>query len=174
MTKEKVQDKQKAGQTKAEANAKLEKVLWEAADALRKNLDAAEYKHIVLGLVFLKYISDTFEEKYRQIKAEGDNPEDKDEYTAENIFWVPIGARWSDIQKQARSIEIGGILNDAMDAIEKSNPELKNILHKDYSKSDVPSDTLGKLIDKFSDIELANGDTETTDTLGKVYEYFLG
>jgi type I restriction enzyme M protein len=119
-------------------NLELEKTLWQAADKLRNNMDAAEYKHVVLGLIFLKYISDAFDELYEQLKATeaetGADPEDKDEYTAERVFYVPPQARWKWLQGRAKLPTIGKDIDDAMDAIEKDNPTLKGVLPKDYAR----------------------------------------
>ena len=112
----------------------FEQKLWQAADKLRNNMDAAEYKHVVLGLIFLKYISDAFVEVYEEIKAENGDPEDIDEYKAKNVFWVPKKARWDNLQKNAKQSDIGTIIDDAMDAIEKENSSLKGVLPKDYAR----------------------------------------
>ncbi len=138
----------------------LEKQLWKAADKLRKNIDAAEYKHVVLGLIFLKYISDAFEELYAKLKAEealGADPEDKDEYKAENVFFVPQVARWSLLQSKAKQPSIGKYVDDAMDAIEKENPSLKGVLPKVYARQNIDPTSLGELIDLVGNIAL--GDT---------------
>ncbi|MDR0795580.1 MAG: type I restriction-modification system subunit M N-terminal domain-containing protein, partial [Tannerella sp.] len=127
----------------------LEKQLWKAADKLRKNIDAAEYKHVVLGLIFLKYISDAFEELYARLKAEeaaGADPEDKDEYRAENVFFVPQEARWSFLQSKATQPQIGKFVDEAMDAIEKENSSLKGVLPKVYARQNLDPTGLGGLI----------------------------
>ena len=137
----------------------IEKKLWEAADSLRKNIDAAEYKHIVLGLIFLKYISDSFEILHNKLKEgkgkyKGAKPEDRDEYKAENVFFVPPTARWSYLCSRAKLPEIGEDIDSAMDAIEKDNPSLKNVLPKVYAKGNLDPLNLGKLIDEFSNIDM--------------------
>ncbi len=173
--------------TDSTAHLGFEAKLWLTADKLRNNMDAAEYKHVVLGLIFLKYISDTFEEhRAKLIKGEGDyegaNPEDPDEYQAENVFWVPADARWSHLQAAARQPTIGKTLDDAMVAIERDNPRLKGVLPKDYARPGLDKQRLGELIDVIATIELtaagegANVDNRThrsVDLLGRVYEYFL-
>ncbi len=157
----------------------FEKILFRAADKLRKNMDAAEYKHIVLGLIFLKYISDSFEELYNKIKAgEGDftdaNPEDPDEYRAENVFFVPQVARWNYLHARAKQPIIGKDLDDAMEAIEKENPTLKGILPKVYARPNLDKTALGGLIDLVGNIALGTEAAKSKDLLGRVYEYFLG
>lgn len=157
----------------------LEKKLWAAADKLRKNMDAAEYKHIVLGLIFLKYISDAFGELYRKLKAgEGDylgaDPEDPDEYRAENVFFVPEKARWSYLESAAKLPEIGKYVDEAMVAIEKENPTLKGVLPKVYARANLDKRGLGGLIDLFSTAVLGSDEARSQDILGRVYEYFLG
>jgi len=161
----------------------FEAKLWLAADKLRNNMDAAEYKHVVLGLIFLKYISDTFEEHRAKLAAgEGDydgaNPEDQDEYKAENVFWVPADARWSHLQANAKQSTIGKIVDDAMVAIERDNSRLKGVLPKDYARPGLDKHRLGELIDLIATITLtAASEGEKThrsvDLLGRVYEYFL-
>ncbi|MDP2302552.1 MAG: class I SAM-dependent DNA methyltransferase [Ignavibacteria bacterium] len=156
----------------------IEKQLWKAADKLRKNIDAAEYKHIVLGLIFLKYISDAFETHYEKLKqGEGDlvgaDPEDRDEYKAENIFFVPPSARWSYLQKRAKLPEIGKDVDSAMDAIERDNASLKDVLPKVFARGNLDPASLGGLIDLISNISLKQGDGKG-DFLGKTFEYFLG
>ncbi len=165
------------------ANLGFEAKLWLAADKLRNNMDAAEYKHVVLGLIFLKYISDTFEEHRAKLLAgEGDyagaNPEDPDEYKAENVFWVPADARWSHLQANAKQPTIGKTVDDAMVAIERDNPRLKGVLPKDYARPGLDKHRLGELIDLIATISLtAASEGEKThrsvDLLGRVYEYFL-
>jgi type I restriction enzyme M protein len=157
----------------------FEKTLFKAADKLRKNMDAAEYKHIVLGLIFLKYISDSFEELYTKIKAggadfAGANPEDADEYRAENVFFVPQIARWSYLHSRAKLPSIGKDLDDAMEAIEKENPTLKGILPKVYARPNLDKASLGGLIDMVGNIALGTEAAKSKDLLGRVYEYFLG
>jgi len=157
----------------------IEKQLWKAADKLRKNIDAAEYKHIVLGLIFLKYISDSFEELYAKLKAgegeyAGADPEDRDEYRAENVFFVPPSARWSYLQGRAKLPEIGKDIDNAMDAIERDNASLKGVLPKAFAKENLDPTSLGQLIDLISNIALGDEVSRSQDLLGKVYEYFLG
>ena len=153
----------------------FESQLFKAADKLRKNIDAAEYKNVVLGLIFLKYISDSFEELYEKLEQdEYSDPEDRDEYLAENIFFVPEKARWKNIQAQAKLPEIGKILDDAMDAIEKENKELKNVLPKVFGKPNLDKTSLGELIDLISDTALKAENENSKDLFGRVYEYFLG
>ncbi len=157
----------------------FEKTLFKAADKLRKNMDAAEYKHIVLGLIFLKYISDSFKELYAKIKEgkgdfEGANPEDADEYRAENVFFVPQTARWQHLHTKSKLPTIGKDVDDAMEAIEKENPTLKGILPKVYAKSNLDKTSLGGLIDKIGNIALGDEVSKSKDILGRVYEYFLG
>ncbi|HRS34414.1 MAG TPA: type I restriction-modification system subunit M N-terminal domain-containing protein, partial [Bacteroidales bacterium] len=134
---------------------KLETTLWKAADKLRKNIDAAEYKHVVLGLIFLKYISDAFEELYARLKTEeelGADPEDRDEYKAENVFFVPQRARWSFLLSKAKQPDIGKYVDEAMDAIEKENPSLKGVLPKVYARQNLDPTSLGELIDLIGNI----------------------
>jgi len=157
----------------------LEKQLWKAADKLRKNIDAAEYKHIVMGLIFLKYISDAFEGLYHKLqKGEGDyagaDPEDRDEYKAENVFFVPEIARWSYVQARAKQPEIGKDADFAMDAIEKENPSLKGVLPKVYARGNLDPTSLGGLIDLVGNIALGDAKARSADILGHVFEYFLG
>jgi type I restriction enzyme M protein len=154
----------------------FERQLWAAADALRNNMDAAEYKHIVLGLIFLKYISDAFEAKHAALEAqrvEGADPEDPDEYRAENIFWVPKEARWSQLKASAPQPTIGTLVDDAMSAIERDNPTLKGVLPKDYARPGLDKQRLGQLINLVSDIGLGSPADRAKDVLGRVYEYFL-
>jgi type I restriction enzyme M protein len=135
----------------------FEAKLWAAADALRNNMDAAEYKHVVLGLIFLKYISDAFEAKHTELDAQrsdGADPEDPDEYRAENIFWVPPEARWSHLKASAPQSTIGQTVDDAMEAIERDNPSLKAVLPKDYGRPGLDKQRLGQLINLVSDIGL--------------------
>ncbi|WP_372772360.1 type I restriction-modification system subunit M [Mangrovibacterium sp.] len=157
-------------------NQELEKTLWATADKLRNNMDAAEYKHIVLGLIFLKYISDSFEELYDKLKAdEYSDPEDKDEYLAENVFYVPPSARWNYLQHQrAKLPSIGKDIDDAMDAIEKDNPSLKGVLPKDYARPALDKKRLGELVDLIGNVGFKEKGHSSKDLLGRVYEYFLG
>ena len=157
----------------------IEKQLWKAADKLRKNIDAAEYKHIVLGLIFLRYISDAFEELYCKLKkGEGEyagaDPEDRDEYKAENVFFVPPSARWSYLQSRAKLPEIGKDVDTAMDTIERDNPSLRNVLPKVFARQNLDPTNLGGLIDLVSNIALGDAKERSADVLGHVFEYFLG
>ena len=153
----------------------LESKLWSAADKLRGHIDAAEYKHVVLGLIFLKYISDAFQELYDQLSQdEYADPEDRDEYLAENIFWVPREARWLNLQQNAKSPEIGVMIDRAMAAIERDNPSLKGVLPQDYGREDLDKRRLGELIDLISTIAMGDRESRSQDILGRVYEYFLG
>lgn len=155
----------------------LEKQLWKTADKLRKNIDAAEYKHIALGLIFLKYISDAFEELYEKLKAEeasGADPEDIDEYKAENVFFVPKEARWEYLKSQARQPTIGKTVDAAMDAIEKENSSLKGVLPKVFARQNLDPTSLGELIDLIGNIALGDAKARSADVLGHVFEYFLG
>ena len=157
------------------ADLGFEEKLWKAADALRGSMDAAEYKHIVLGLMFLKYISDSFKEE--QIKLSKDKEadlEDKDYYIRDNVFWVPKAARWETIQSGARQPNIGKIIDSAMDALEKDNPSLRDVLPKDYSRPGLDKRVLGDLIDLIATIGLGDKLSREKDILGRVYEYFLG
>lgn len=157
------------------ANLGFEAKLWQAADKLRNNMDAAEYKHVVLGLIFLKYISDAFEEKHATLlKEKGADAEDPDEYLAENIFWVPKQARWGFLQGKAKLPEIGKFVDDAMLAIEKHNTRLKGILPREYSRPNLDKQRLGELIDLVGTIGLGSKENRSKDILGRVYEYFLG
>lgn len=155
------------------ANIGFEETLWKAADKLRGSMDASEYKHVVLGLIFLKYISDKFEAKFNELVEEGAGfEEDRDEYEAENIFWVPQESRWDFIKDHAKDVKIGQYIDDAMIAIEKENPTLKGVLDKRYARPELDKRRLGELIDLISTIKLhRNGEK---DLLGRVYEYFLG
>ena len=150
--------------------------LWSMADALRNNMDAAEYKHVVLGLIFLKYISDAFEAKHAELEAQRDqgaDPEDPDEYRAGSIFWVPKEARWAHLKDNAPQPKIGTIVDEAMTAIERDNPSLKGVLPKDYSRPGLDKQRLGQLINLVSDIGLGSPADRAKDVLGRVYEYFL-
>ncbi len=153
----------------------LEANMFKMADKLRKNIDAAEYKNVVLGLIFLKYISDSFNELYVKLKNdEFSDPEDRDEYIAENIFFVPKEARWEVLQAKAKLPEIGVAVDNAMEILEKENKELKNVLPKVFAKPNLDKTSLGQLIDLISDIELKTEGKNNKDLLGKIYEYFLG
>lgn len=156
------------------ANLGFEQKLWQMADKLRGHMDAAEYKHVVLGLIFLKYISDAFQERYDALKKEPHaNPEDRDEYTAENVFWVPKAARWPRLQDNAKQSTIGKLIDDAMVLIEKENPSLKGVLPKDYNRPSLDKHRLGELIDLIGTIGLGDAENRSKDILGRVYEYFL-
>jgi type I restriction enzyme M protein len=160
---------------KTQKSEPIEKQLWLAADKLRKNIDAAEYKHIVLGLIFLKYISDAFEELHAKLQAdEYADPEDRDEYLAETVFFVPTEARWSHLQSYAKKPDIGKYVDLAMDTIEKNNPSLKGVLPKVFARANLDPSNLGSLIDLVSNIALADAKARSADVLGHVYEYFLG
>lgn len=157
----------------------IEVVLWKAADKLRKNIDAAEYKHVVLGLIFLKYISDSFDAHYQKLvegvgEYTGADPEDRDEYTAENIFFVPESARWQALLSQAKQPDIGVIVDTAMESIEKDNPILKGVLPKVYARQNLDPTSLGELIDLIGNISMADAKERSADVLGHVFEYFLG
>jgi type I restriction enzyme M protein len=170
--------KSKNSSSNNSANIGFETKLWLAADKLRSNMDAAEYKHVVLGLIFLKYISDSFEEHHAKLVAgedeyAGANPEDPDEYRAENIFWVPPAARWTYLQNSAKQPTIGKIVDDAMVAIERDNPRLKGILPKDYARPALDKNRLGELIDLIGTIGMGDAANRSKDILGRVYEYFL-
>lgn len=158
------------------ANLGFEQKLWAAADKLRGHMDAAEYKHVVLGLIFLKYISDAFEERHGELlKEKHADAEDRDEYAGANIFWVPKKARWGHLQANAKQAEIGKIIDEAMLAIEKENPkELKGVLSKDYARPALDKQRLGELIDLIGTIGLGDKENRSKDILGRVYEYFLG
>lgn len=157
------------------ANLGFEQKLWQSADKLRNNMDAAEYKHVVLGLIFLKYISDAFTEVHRGLEADQwADPEDKDEYQALNVFWVPPEARWDYLQDRAKQPDIGKLIDDAMDAIEKDNPGLKGVLPKDYAREALDKTSLGGIIDLIGTIGLGDSESKSKDILGRVYEYFLG
>lgn len=149
--------------------------LWKAADKLRGNMEPSDYKHVALGLIFLKYISDAFEARHAALLAEDPRAaEDRDEYLADNIFWVPKDARWSHLKANARRPEIGTLIDDAMRAIEKDNDSLKGVLPKDYARPALNKLMLGELIDLISGIALGAGESQSRDVLGRVYEYFLG
>ena len=150
--------------------------LWRMADALRGSMDAAEYKHVVLGLIFLKYISDAFEEAYAKLEAERDqgaDPEDPDEYRAQSIFWVPPEARWQHLRNQARQPTIGRLVDDAMTAIERDNLALRDVLPKEYGRDALDKQRLGQVVDLVSNIKVGGSEAQATDVLGRVYEYFL-
>src|SRR5438094_4156128 len=158
------------------ANVGYEAELWQMADALRGSMDAAEYKNVVLGLIFLKYISDAFEELHAKLQAEkkqGADPEDPDEYRAKGIFWVPPEARWAHLKAQAKQPTIGQLVDDAMAGIERDNPSLKGVLPKDYARPALDKQRLGQLIDLVSNIKVGDAESRSKDVIGRVYEYFL-
>jgi type I restriction enzyme M protein len=152
----------------------FEQKLWETADKLRGSMDPGEYKHVVLGLIFLKYISDAFDERYAELRGEEDaDPEDRDEYEAANVFWVPKQARWTELQKAAKQPTIGVLVDKAMESIEKENPSLKGTLPKEYARPALDKQRLGEIIDLMSGVALLDPEHRTKDILGRVYEYFL-
>ena len=158
------------------ATTGYEAELWRMADTLRGSMDAAEYKHVVLGLIFLKYISDAFEERRARLEAErpqGADPEDPDEYRADNVFWVPPEARWDRLEAQARQPEIGQRVDEAMACIERDNPSLKGVLPRDYARQALDKRRLGQLIDMVANVRVGDEDARSKDVLGRVYEYFL-
>lgn len=166
-----------AKSAKIEQEEPLEKKLWKAADKLRKNMDAAEYKHVVLGLIFLKYISDAFVELHQQLVeqiSDGADPEDKNEYIAEKVFFVPIKARWAHIQGMATQPTIGKDIDDAMDAIEQDNPSLRGVLPKVFAQEKLDKASLGGLVNLVGSATLGTKEAQSKDLLGKVFEYFLG
>ena len=155
------------------ADIGFEKEIWDAACVLRGNMDASEYKNVILGLIFLKYISDSFDEKYKELVEEGEGfEEDRDEYTSENIFFVPAGARWSDIAAKAHEPEIGTVIDNAMIAIEAENKKLKGILPKNFARPELDKRRLGEVVDLFTNVQMADGADEK-DLLGRTYEYCL-
>jgi len=154
------------------ASIGFEQQIWAAADILRGNLDAAEYKHVVLGLIFLKYISDKFEERYNELLADNDDVEDKDAYLEKNVFYVPPQARWSVIAEAAHKEEIGTVIDEAMRAIEKENKRLKDVLPKNYARSELDKRRLGNVVDLFTNIQMIEHGTDK-DILGRTYEYCL-
>jgi len=160
------------------ANLGFEATMWQAADKLGNNLDAAEYKHVVLGLIFLKYISDAFNELYEKLVAgegeyEGADPESADEFQAEGVFWVPAEARWAHLQANAKQPTIGKLVDDAMVAIERDNKQLTGVLPKQYARPALDKQRLGELIDLIGTIGLGDKENRSKDILGRVYEYFL-
>lgn len=179
-----------AGQNRTGANLGFETILWTAADKLRGHMDPSEYKHVVLGLIFLKYISDAFEERHNELTLYVQDPhseyyikepseryilvEDRDAYLSESIFWVPQEARWGALKGAAKLPDIGRRVDDAMHAIEKENPSLKGVLPKDYARPTLDKHKLGELIDLLSGIGLGDRENRSKDILGRVYEYFLG
>lgn len=158
------------------AKVGFEEKLWAAADKMRGSMDPSEYKHVILGLIFLKYISDTFDTLHEKlVKEEGpEDAEDRDWYSAENVFWVPKEARWEYIKSNAKNPNIGKIIDDAMIAIEKENLGLKGVLPKEYAREALDKVRLGGVIDIISDVDLTEEKENSKDTLGRVYEYFIG
>ena len=153
----------------------FENELWDAANRLRGNMDASEYKHVVLPLIFLKYISDAFEDLHAALVARNRNAENRDEYLAKGIFWVPASARWSDIVQQATDPQIGIIIDSAMEDIERENPELRNVLPKNFGNSDLSSRVLGEIVTEFGNLpSFGTEDARSKDVIGRVYEYFIG
>lgn len=152
----------------------FEAELFLAADKLRKNLEPSDYKHVVLGLIFLKYISDAFEALHTHLAAvDVRDAEDSDQYLAERVFWVPKEARWSHLRANAKQPSIGKLIDDAMQAIEAKNPQIKGVLPKDYGRPALDKVMLGELIDLISNIGLNEEVGKAKDILGRVYEYFL-
>ena len=170
------QPKRRTNNSSNGATTGYEAELWRMADALRGSMDAAEYKHVVLGLIFLKYISDAFEEVYAELdtaRDQGADPEHPDEYRAQNIFWSPTEARWPQLQAQARQSTIGQAVDNAMIGIERDNPVLKDVLPKDYARPSLDKQRLGQIIDLISNIQVGDQEARSKDVLGRVYEYFL-
>ena len=170
------QRSESASRTSASTIGIDESKLWSMADALRGSMDAAEYKHVVLGLIFLKYISDAFEERHAAVLAERgeEAAEDPDEYTAEAIFWVPQEARWPHLSARARQPTIGQAVDEAMACVERDNPALKDVLPKEYARPSLDKQRLGQLIDMVGNIAVGDENARANDILGRVYEYFLG
>jgi len=157
------------------ADLGFEEKLWQAADKLRSNMDAAEYKHVVLGLIFLKYISDAFNEVHEELKKDNaSDPEDADEYVSRRVFWVPKEARWDYLEKNAKKPEIGKLIDEALDGIERDNRSLRGVLLKNYARPGLNKQRLGELIDLIGTIGLGDRENRSKDILGRVYEYFLG
>lgn len=150
----------------------IQSKLWAAADKLRGNIGSSEYKYVVLGLIFLKYISDAFDVQYKKAESEGFDPEDRDYYLADNIFWVPKEARWEHLVENAKQPTIGVLIDEAMDAVERDNPTLKGVLPKNYAREALDKRRLGELIDLFTNTTFKSDDAK--DLLGQVYEYFMG
>ena len=150
----------------------LEKKLWAAADKLRGNINSSDYKYVVLGLIFLKYVSDAFDMQYKKAESENFNPEDRDFYLAENVFWIPKEARWDVLVENAKQPNIGLLVDEAMEAIERDNPSLKGVLPKNYAREALDKRRLGELIDMFTNINFETDDAK--DLFGQVYEYFMG
>ncbi len=167
----------KSGNSPSGATVGYEAQLWQMADALRGSMDAAEYKHVCLGLLFLKYISDAFEERHACLvrdQAKGADPEDPDEYRAQSIFWVPPEARWPHLKAQARQPTVGQLVDDAMAGIERDNPALKGVLPKDYARPALDKQRLGQLIDMISNIKVGDEASRAKDVLGRVYDPCCG
>lgn len=150
----------------------IQSKLWAAADKLRGNISSSDYKYVVLGLIFLKYISDAFDRQYKKAESDNFDPEDRDYYTQDNIFWVPPEARWSYLSRSAKLPTIGVLVDDAMDAVERDNPSLKGVLPKNYAREALDKRRLGELIDLFTNIQFSSDNSK--DLLGQVYEYFMG
>ncbi len=150
----------------------LEKQLWAAADKLRGNINSSDYKYVVLGLIFLKYVSDSFSEQYKKAESENYDPEDRDFYLADNVFWIPKESRWENLTANAKQPNIGVLVDEAMEGIERDNPTLKGVLPKNYAREALDKRRLGELIDLFTNISFAT--TDAKDLLGQVYEYFMG
>jgi type I restriction enzyme M protein len=166
-----------AGQDDNGATLGFEQTLWAAADKLRGHMDPSEYKHVVLGLVFLKYISDAFEDRRSTLLSEvsqGADPNDPDEYRSMGVFWVPPDARWQALRDAAKSPDIGMLLDRAMDAIERENPSLNGVLAKEYARPTLNKHRLGELIDLIGTVGFSGSESRSRDILGRVYEYFLG
>jgi type I restriction enzyme M protein len=167
--------RKRAGANGNGANIGYEEKLWAAADKLRGHMDASEYKHVVLGLIFLKYISDSFQEKFEALQAEEyADPEDRDEYLADNVFWLPAEARWQTLRDRAKDPSIGQVIDNAMLAIERENPRLKGVLPRNYGRPDLDKQRLGEVVDLISDVGVGGSENTVVDALGRVYEYFLG
>jgi type I restriction enzyme M protein len=156
------------------ANLGFEAQMFQAADKMRGSMDASEYKHVALGLIFLKYISDAFEAKHTDLSSQGEDAEDRDFYIVENVFWVPKEGRWAHLLANAKQPTIGKLVDDAMLAIESANPSLKGVLPKDYARPALNKQMLGELIDLIGNIGMHEGPDKSKDILGRVYEYFLG
>ena len=153
----------------------FENELWSSANKLRGNMDASEYKHVVLPLVFLKYISDAFEDIHASLVSRGRNPENRDEYIAKGVFWVPEKGRWNNLVENATDPSIGIMIDDAMEAIERDNPELRNVLPKNFGNSDLSSRVLGEVVTLFGNMQsFGDEDARSKDVIGRVYEYFIG
>ena len=153
----------------------IEDKLWQTANVLRGSMDASEYRNVVLGLIFLKYVSDSFEARHAELLKTDypEDAEDPDMYLEKNIFWVPKEARWELIQKSAKMPQIGEIIDNAMEAIEKKNDSLRGVLSKEYASPDLDKTRLGEVVDLISDIKLGDTQAKRSDVLGRVYEYFL-